>query len=99
MNFGLSEINACLDQRKMSFNTNPNKQAQEVIFPRKIEKPSYPPPNFNNDPVKQVLFQKHLDVYLYSKFDFREHLQNMFKKVVETHFVIHVALCNNCRIL
>ena len=35
---------------------------------------------FNNDSVKQVLFQKHLCLYLGSKWDFGEHLQKMFRK-------------------
>ena len=35
--------------------------------------------NFNS--VKEVQFQKPLDIYLDSKIDFCEHLQNMFKKV------------------
>ena len=29
-------------------------------------------------------FQKHLDIYLDGKLDFREHLQDMFKKISKT---------------
>ena len=62
----------------MTFNPDPNKQAQEVIFSCKIRKTSHPPLTSNNNFVKQVQIQKHLGVYLDSKLDFREHLQNMF---------------------
>ena len=65
----------------MTFNSDPYKQAQEVIFSRKIKKTSHPPLNFNNNSVKQVRLQKHLDTY---KLDFREHLRNVFKKVNRT---------------
>ena len=68
----------------MTFNTDPNKQAQEVIFSRKTKKASHPPLNFNNNTVQEVQFQKHLGVYLNGKLDFREHLQNMFKKINKT---------------
>ena len=65
----------------MTLNPDLNKQAQEVLFLVQ-KKTRHPPLNFNGDSVKQVKFQKHLGVfYLDNKFDFREHLQNMFKKV------------------
>ena len=57
---------------------------KEVIFSCEIKKTPPPPLNFNNNSVKQVQFQKHLGVYLSSKLDFREHLQNMFKKANKT---------------
>ena len=70
----LGQVNAWASQWKMTFNPDPNKQAQEFIFSRKIKKTSNPPLNFNNNSVKQVQFQKHLGVYLDDKLDFREHL-------------------------
>ena len=39
---------------------------------RKIKKLSHLPLRFNNNPVKQVLLQKHLGVYLDGRLDFRE---------------------------
>ena len=80
----LSKLNARANQWKMTFNPEPNKQAQKVIFSRKIKKTSHPPLNFNNNSVKHVQFQKHLGVYLNGKLDFHEHLQNMFKKINKT---------------
>ena len=84
LNSELSKINAWANQWKITFNTDPNKQAQEVIFSRKIKKTSHPPLNFYNNSLKQIQFQKQLGVYLGSKLDFREHLQNIFKKVHKT---------------
>ena len=54
------------------------------MFSRKIKKISYTPLNFNNNSVKQVWFQKHLGVFLDCKLDFREHRQNIFKKLKKT---------------
>ena len=84
LNSDLSKINAWANQWKMTFNPNPNKQAQEVIFSRKIRKTLHPPLTFNNNSVKEVQFQKHLGDYLDGRLDFHEHLQNMFKKINKT---------------
>ena len=48
----------------MSFNPEPSKQAQEVIFTRKIKKFVHPPIFSNNKPVQQVSSQKHLGLIL-----------------------------------
>ena len=69
LNSDLSKINAWANQWKMTFNADPNKQVQEVIFSLKIKKTSHPPLNFNNNSVKQVQFPNT---------DFREHLRNTF---------------------
>ena len=81
LNSGLSKMNAWVNQWKMTFNSDLNKQAEEVIFSSKIRKTSHPPLTFNNNSVKQV---KHLGVYLDSRLNFREHLQNMFNKTNKT---------------
>ena len=80
LNSDLSKINACANQCKMTFNPDPNKQTQEVIFSRKIKTTSHPPINFNNNSVKQVQFQKHKTINLDGKLDFRKPIQNNFKK-------------------
>ena len=84
LNSDSSKINAWESQWKMTFNPDPNKQAQEIIFSRKVKKRSHPLLNFNNNSVKKVQLQKHLDVYLDDKLDFREHFQNIFKKMNRT---------------
>ena len=84
LNSDLSKINAWASQWKMTFNPDPNKKAQGVIFSRKIKKASHPPLKCNNNSVKQVQSQKHLGVYLDDKLNFREYLHNIFKKVNKT---------------
>ena len=51
-------------QWKMSFNPDPSKQAQKIIFSRKIKKLSHPSLVFNNNNVLQASSQKHLGVAL-----------------------------------
>ena len=47
-------------QWKMIFSPDLTKQAQEVIFNRKLNKPIYPNLTFNNSQVSQTESQKHL---------------------------------------
>ena len=68
----------------MSFNPDPTKQAQEVIFSRKINKNSHPPLSFNNSKVAVTSSQKHLGIILDSRLSFEEHLAAVFSKVNKT---------------
>ena len=47
----------------MSFNLDPNKQAQEVVFSRKLNKSSHPKKFFKNAPVVHVSWQKLLRMF------------------------------------
>ena len=49
LNQDLNRINNWAFQWKMSFNPDPSKQAQEVIFSRKLEKSTHPTLSFNNN--------------------------------------------------
>ena len=80
LNDDLNRINNWAFQWKMSFNSDPNKQAQEVLFSRKIKKSSQPSLIFNNNIVTQSLTQKHLGMFLDTKLDFQEHLKNISSK-------------------
>ena len=71
-------------QWKMSFNPDPTKQAQEVIFSRKKKKVNHPDIYFNNSPVVQSHSQKHLGMFLDIKLDFSEHFNNMSNKINRT---------------
>ena len=68
----------------MSFNPDPNKQAQEVIFSRKLNKPNHPSLNFNNTVVIQSTNHKHLGMILDTKLDFKEHLKYKLSKISKT---------------
>ena len=65
----------------MSFNLDPSKQAQEIIFSRKTKKISHPLLRFNNSIVSQSPYQKHLGIFLDAQLTFEEHL-----KVITTNF-------------
>ena len=54
LNGDLKNSNDWAFQWKMSFNPDPSKQAQEVIFNCKSKKPTHPPLDFNNDSVSQT---------------------------------------------
>ena len=84
LNSDLNKINNWTFQSKISFNPDPSKQAQEVIFSRKIQKTCYPSIYSNNKSVKQVPSQKHLKLLLDNKLNFQEHLKNILNKVNKT---------------
>ena len=68
----------------MSFNPDPSKQAQEVIFSRKLQKSTHPTLNFNNNKISQSVTQKHLGTLLDTKLDFQGHLKSILNKVNKT---------------
>ena len=65
----------------MSFNPDPSKQAQEVIFSRKSKRSTHAPLAFNNKNVSQTFSQKHLGAILDFKLTFEEHVNNVLVKV------------------
>ena len=68
----------------MSFNPDPNKQAQEVIFSRKLKKFCQPSLRFNNNNISQASSQKHLGLTLDNRLTFDEHLTNVSNKISKT---------------
>ena len=64
----------------MSFNPDPSKQGQEAVFSGKIKKPNDPVLIFNNIPVNQTQYQKHLGMLLNDKLNFGEHLKYIANK-------------------
>ena len=66
-------------QWKIIFNPDLSKQAQEVIFSRKTKKLLHPTLLFNNIPLSNSLFQKHLGLTLDIKLNFLEHMRNITK--------------------
>ena len=73
LNSDLMKISNWAFQWKMRFNPDPNKQAQEVIFSRKINKIDHPPLYFNQNLVKSST-HKHLGMVLDTRLDFNLHL-------------------------
>ena len=70
LNNALKKISNWAFQCKMSFNPDPSKQAQKVLFSSKLQKKSRPSIDFNNNPIKQVSSQKHLGMILNTKLNF-----------------------------
>ena len=68
----------------MSFNPDPSKQAQEVIFSRKTKKEYHPPLAFNSNNVLETNSQKHLGVVLDNRLFFEDHLKMISNKVNKT---------------
>ena len=66
------------------FNPDPKKQAEEVIFSRKINKIDHPPLYFSENLVKSSSTQKHLGMILDTKLRFSLHLKNVQNKVNKT---------------
>ena len=84
LNNDLRKISIWAFQWKMSFNLDPSKQAQEVIFSRKHQKISHPSIYFNNNPIESVSSQKHLGMILDPKLNFQAPIKNMLTKVNKT---------------
>ena len=65
----------------MSFNADPSKQAQDIIFSRKTNKYSDPPLTCNNNIVYHVISQKHLSIILDNRLPFEKLLRLVFSKI------------------
>lgn len=66
---------------KISFNPEPQKQAQAVTLPRKFNKLNHSSLNFNNKVVTQSATHKHPGMILNTKLDFQEHLKDKLSKI------------------
>ena len=65
----------------MSFNPDPSKQAQEVIFSRKCTLEDNSPIYFNDIPVIQTTVQKHIGMYLDEKLGYNTHNKEKRSKI------------------
>ena len=64
----------------MSFCSDSNKQATEVLFCRKINSDDHPKLTFNGNQVQQCSSQKHVGLFLDKKRDFNKHHSENFNK-------------------
>ena len=71
-----SKINELALQWKMTFNLDPTKQAQEIIFSCKTSKRNHLGIMFNNSIVNGTSIHKHLGMIFDSKLSFNEHLKS-----------------------
>ena len=84
LNNDLKKISDWVIQWKMSFNPDPSKQAQKVIFTRKLKNVSHPPLVFNNANVSSCKSQKYLGILLDLKLTFEEHCKIIINKTNRT---------------
>ena len=80
LNHDLNIINQWAYQWKMEFNPDPSKQATEVLFSCKKNRPNHPPLFFNGTIVPKVNEQKHLGLILDSKLSFERHVNEKIIK-------------------
>lgn len=74
LNHDLRLISQWAFQWKMSFNPDPTKPAEEIVFSRKVNSNDHPPLFFGNSMVKRVNEHKHLGLTLDSKLTFVNHI-------------------------
>ena len=81
LNDNFQKISHWAYQWKMQFNSDANKQTNEVIFSRKTSSNdlSHPPIKFNNNGFSKFLHQKHLGIVLDSKFNFNAHVDQKIR--------------------
>ena len=84
LNSDFSRIKQLAFQWKLSFDPDPNKHVQEVIFSRKLKKVCHPPFRFNNNNVSQASSQKYSGLTLDNRLTFDEHLTNVSNKISKT---------------
>ena len=75
LNHDLKAIENWAFQWKMSFNPDPTKQAEQVIFSSKSIKAVHPPIYFSNSAVVTVPHHKHIGLVLDESLTFAEHIK------------------------
>ena len=89
LNNNLQKISEWVYTWKMPFNSDLNKQAQEVIFSRKLKKPLLKKPIvFNNAPVAYADWQKHLRMCLDKTLNCNVHIKEKTSKTMKGISVI-----------
>ena len=65
----------------MLFNPDPTKPAQKVLFSRKRKTQNHPTLSLNNIQAERVSSQKHLDLILDEKLNFKQHIESAIAKI------------------
>ena len=88
LNNDLHKVSLWTYKWKMSFNPDPPKQSQEVIFSRKINKVHHPPLLFNNSTIQQISSQKYLGIHLDEELTFKHHINEKINKAYKGIVII-----------
>ena len=81
LNKDLLEISKWAYNWKLFFNPDPSKLAQEVLFSRKKLVQIYQTIYLNNIQVERASYQKHLDILLDVKLNFKQHIDSGISKI------------------
>ena len=96
LNADLEKINEWAYQWKISFNPDPTKPAEEILFSHKKSNPEHPPLTFNGTEVKRVQEHKHLGLIFDPKLSFTSYINEKSKKVkeemVSSNIVVLISL-------
>ena len=76
----------------MSFNPDPNKPAQKVIFSRKLKTVLHLSITFNNNRSSLCPAQKHLGLVLDSKLTFNDHIRHVLSKKINQYLFINKSI-------
>ena len=79
LNHDLTKISEWAYRWKMSFNPDPSKQAQEILFSNKVMKTNHPNIIFNGNTVQKSANQKHLGLILDEKLTFNNHITSKLR--------------------
>ena len=82
LNHDLTRISEWAYRQKMSFNLDPLKQTQEVLFSNKVTKTNHPNIIFNGNTEQKSANQKHLGLILNEKLTFNDHITYNLTNVV-----------------
>ena len=88
LNDDLAKVQDWALRWKMSFNPDISKQAQEVIFSRKLKKTPRPPLMFNSNLVNKASSQKHLGIILDESLSFEKHLKTISVKTNKALYIL-----------
>ena len=92
----------------MSFNPDPSKQTQEVVFSRKTKKEHHRLLAFNNNNISETNSLKHLGVVLNNCLSFEDHLKitlnknkttgllHKFQNIAQFYTILHCSLYKKC---
>ena len=85
LNHDLTRISKRACKWKKSFNPDPSKQAQEVLFSNKVTKTNHPNIIFNGNKVQKSANQKHLALILDRKLTLNDQLNKYFKETLSLY--------------
>ena len=92
LNNDLERVSLCANKWKMSFNPDPSKQVQELIFSRKMNKGYHPTISFNNSTGQQIYPQKRSGINLDELLTFKHQIN---EKIIKANKGVNIFPSSN----